>query len=173
VVAFRITKEIHAPPEYVVRWWLDYTSEDSQLSSGVVHRTVERLDENRVHLSTTTEFGGRLRTTDGTVTRTGPTNWHMTGHVISDGVVVSTLQTTYSVAPLPDGSRLDADFEFLGRTFAWKLALSVSGFALRRRQSKTFNDYVQAIETDFAASRSRPPTGVTPGPTSPSSGAPR
>ncbi len=86
----------------------------------------------------------------------------MTGHVISEGVVVSTLQSTYSVAPTPDGTRLDADFEFLGRTLAWRLALSVSGYALRRRQSRTFRDYVEQIETGFDASRARPTTGAAP-----------
>jgi hypothetical protein len=160
VVAFRITREIRASPEFVARWWLDYSADDPKLTAGQTHRSVQRIDANRVHLTTTTEFGGRLRTTDGTVTRTGPTSWQMTGHVISGGTVVSTLQSTYSIEPSSEGSCLYADFEFLGRTLAWKLALALSGYSLRRRQSRTFRDYIAAIESDFRASGPGPPVGT-------------
>lgn len=161
MVSFRLTTEVRAPPEFVVHWWLDYSSGDTGLTSGMVHRSVQRIDENRVHLTTATEFGGRVRTTDGTVTRTGPRTWHMTGHVISDGVVVSTLQTSYAVEPLANGSRLQADYEFQGRTFPWRLALALSGYSLRRRQRRSFRDFVRAIETEFDASRSGPPPGTS------------
>jgi Polyketide cyclase / dehydrase and lipid transport len=169
MVSFRITREIRAPPSFVVHWWLDYSPGDTQLDPGMVQRTVERIDADRVHLTTTTEFGGRLRTTEGTVTRTGPTTWLMTGHVISGGVVVSTLQSSYRVEPLADGSRLQAEFEFRGCTLPWKIALAVSGFSLRRRQTKTFRDYVLAIEAEFDASRgssSAEPPGRPPPPSS-------
>ena len=84
----------------------------------------------------------------------------MTGHVLSGGVVVSTLQSSYSVEPTVDGSRLHADFEFLGRTFAWRLAIAVSGYFLERRQGKTFRDYVEAIETEYDASRAASRSGA-------------
>jgi hypothetical protein len=151
VVAFRVTQSVRAPTDFVVNWWLDYRSDDPSLTTGLVRRKVERIDENRIHLSTTAEFGGRLRTTDGTVTRTGPANWQMTGHVISNGVVVSTLQTTYQVESTPTGCRVLADFEFVGRTIPWRLALAVSGYSLRRRQRTTFRDYANAIERDYSA----------------------
>jgi hypothetical protein len=156
VVRFRIVQEIRAPPAFVVNWWLDYRSDDPQLTPGLVRRKVERIDENRIHLSTTAEFAGRLRTTDGTVTRTGPANWHMTGHVISNGIVVSTLQTAYSVASTSIGSRVSADFEFVGRSLAWRLALAVSGYSLRRRQRTAFRDYARAIEQAYSVP-TRPP----------------
>jgi len=164
VVAFRIRQTVLAPPEFVVNWWLDYRADDPQLTPGLVHRSVERIDEQRVHLSTTAEFGGRLRTTDGTVTRTGPSRWQMTGHVISNGVVVSTLQTSYTVESVSNGSCVVADFEFLGRTLAWRVALAVSGSALRRRQRTAFRDYARAIELDFAARAGPAETPGTKGP---------
>ena len=164
MVAFRITREIRAPPEFVIEWWLDYSAADTALTPGMLHRSVERIDANRVHLSTTTEFGGRVRTTDSTVTRTGPTSWHVTGHVISSGAVVSTLQTTYWVQPTPSGSTLRADFEFLGRSWTWRLTLALSGYALRRRQERSFRDYVAAIEIEYEKSRGRPSVGRSAGP---------
>lgn len=151
MVTFRIVQAVAAPPPYVIAWWLDYRAEDATLTPGTVRRSVERIDEHRVRLSTTNEFGGRLRTTDGTVTRTGPATWQMTGHVISDGRTVSTLQTSYTVEPSTEGSRVVADFEFLGRTWPWRLALAVSGYSLRRRQRRAFQDYARAIEQDFGA----------------------
>ncbi|HTZ61547.1 MAG TPA: hypothetical protein VMC82_02740 [Thermoplasmata archaeon] len=149
MVRFRIDQPVRAPPEFVVRWWLDYSSEDVRLTDGLVDRTVTPLDPDRTRLSTTAEFGGRVRTTTGTVTRTGPRTWHMSGHVISSGVTVSTLQTGYTVLPDGRGSRVIADFEFVGRTWSWRLALAVSGYALRRRQRASFQDYAAAIERAF------------------------
>ncbi len=156
MVSFRVTQQIHAPPPFVVDWWLDYSSDDVELTPGLSRRKVERIDENRIHLSTTAEFGGRLRTTDGTVSRTGPRSWHMTGHVVSNGFVVSTLQTSYSVEPRPEGSCVIADFEFVGRAFGWRLALAFSGYALKSRQRRAFRDYARAIERDFAARGASP-----------------
>lgn len=158
MVAFRVSQEIGAPPVFVINWWLDYSTEDPRLTPGMTHRSVQRIDANRVRLSTTTEFGGRLRTTEGTVARTGATTWQMTGHVISNSVVVSTLQTSYVVDPTPDGSRVRADFEFVGKSFWWRLALAVSGYTLRRRQRRSFQNFARAIEKEYAAHRA--PTSV-------------
>ncbi len=151
MVTFRVVQPVAAPPPYVIAWWLDYREEDAALTPGFVRRSVQRIDSHRVHLSTTNEFGGRLRTTDGTVTRTGDAAWQMSGHVISDGRTVSTLQTSYWVEAAEEGSRVVADFEFVGRTWPWRLALSLSGVSLRRRQRRAFQDYALAIEKDFRA----------------------
>lgn len=165
MVAFRIVQRIRAPPGFVVDWWLDYRSDDAALTRDTVQRTVDRIDDRRIHLTTTSEFGGRLRTTDGTVARTGPTSWHMTGHVSSDGLVVSTMQTAYAVEGTPDGCRVAAEFEFVGRTLPWRLALAVSGYALRRRQRAAFRDYAAAIERDYAArAAGAPPSPSVPPP---------
>ena len=165
MVSFRLSQEIRAPPEFVVNWWLDYSTDDPGLTPGMMRRTVERIDANRVRLSTRTEFGGRVRTTEGTVARTGPTTWQMTGHVISSSVVVSTLQTSYVVDPTTDGSRVQADFEFVGKTIWWRLALAISGYSLRRRQRRSFEDFARAIERDHAAGRV--PGGIPPSSTAP------
>jgi hypothetical protein len=166
MVAFRLEQPTVAPPEFVVRWWLDYSSDDPQLTNGIVHRTVERVDENHTRLSTTSDFGGRPRTTEGVVTRTGPTTWKMEGQVVSSGAVVSTMRTLYSVEPEVTGSRVVADFEFLGNTFAWRLAIGLSGYSLRRRQRQNFRDYAAAIERDYAAER-RAEREPNPAPTPP------
>ena len=151
MVTFRIVQSIAAPPGFVVDWWLDYTPDDPQLTPGVVTRKVERLDDRRVHLRTTSEFGGRERTTDGVVTRTGPANWEMEGRVLSREKVVSSMRSKYVVEPEVAGSRVVADFEFVGRSLAWRLAIALSSRALQRRQLASFRDYAVAIERDFAA----------------------
>ncbi len=156
MVAFRVVQPVAAPPEFVVDWWLDYSDEDPELTTGIVRRKVERLDDRRVHLSTTSEFGGRERTTDGVVTRTGPVSWEMEGRVLSSDRVVSSMRSTYTVERQASGSRVIADFEFVGRSLGWRLAIALSSVALRRRQRATFRDYAAAIEREFAAHRSGP-----------------
>jgi hypothetical protein len=162
VVAFRIVQPIGAPPEYVVGWWLDYTSTDVQLTPGIVRRDVERLDDQRTYLRTTSVVGGRDRTTDGVVTRTGPVSWQMEGQVTSRDRIVSSMRSKYLVEPEVAGSRVIADFEFVGRTLSWRFAIWFSAPALRRRQRESFHDYADAIERDYAARGNAPPTGTAP-----------
>ncbi|MGI0130765.1 MAG: SRPBCC family protein [Thermoplasmata archaeon] len=159
MVHFRVTTEIRAPPQFVADWWWDYSPTDQSITPGMAGREVERVDDRTVRLTTHTQFDGHIRTTIGTVTRTGPANWHITGHVSSGGHVVSTLQTSYFVAPTSDGTRLEADFEFVGRTFPWKLALAFARFSLRRDRARTFRQYARLIEGEFAADPSARPPG--------------
>jgi hypothetical protein len=154
MVTFRVTREIRAPPRFVSDWWWDFSPTDRTITPGMVRREVKKLDERTVRLTTESQFGGQIRTTAGTVTRTGPDSWHITGHVFSGGKVVSTLQTHYTVEPTVDGSRLRADFEFVGRTLPWKIALALSGFSLRRDRRKMFEGYARAIEEEFVGSSS-------------------
>jgi len=161
MVTFRVAVEIDAPPAFVVDWWLDYSADDPALAPGMVHRDVERIDANTVRLSTQSEFGGHVRTTSGTVTRTGPTSWHMSAHISSGGEVVSTTQTSYTVEPTAAGSRLRAEFEYVGRTAPWRLALFFARFTLRRDRLRTFRAYARSIEHDFRVHQSAPPPSRT------------
>jgi hypothetical protein len=170
MVSFRVAIDVRAPPEFVVDWWLDYTSKDPELGARMKGREVEKIDDRTVRLRTDSEFGGRIRTTAGTVTRTGPSSWHMTAHVSSEGKVVSTAQTSYSVRPSSDGSRLEAEFEFQGRTLPWRLVLFLSGFTIRRDRVRSFNAYARAIESDYAAIRAEPTTAAVPTEATSSSG---
>jgi hypothetical protein len=158
MVSFRLVKEIRAPPSFVVDWWLDYSPDDPALTPGMVDRRVHRVDDRTVRLTTDTRFAGGVRTTDGTVTRTGPQGWVMVGRVLSNGVVVSTLRTAYTVEPTPTGSRVVADFEFEGKDLVWKLLIGVSRFSLRRDRNRAFDRYVVAIEKEFAS-----PSAPSPG----------
>jgi hypothetical protein len=167
MVTFRVTTEIHAPPQFVADWWWDYRPTDPAISPGMASRDVEKVDDRTVRLTTHTQFDGHIRTTSGTVVRTGPARWHITGHVSSGGEVVSTLQTTYVVEPTEDGSRLLADFEFVGRTFPWKLALLLSRYSLRRDRRRMFAGYAASIEEEYAADRSRRRRGVVAAGSSP------
>jgi hypothetical protein len=151
MVRFEVAVDIRAPAQYVTDWWLDYASEDRELAPGMARRDVERIDSNTVRLSTQSEFGGNIRTTSGTVSRTGPTSWHMTAHVSSGGRVVSTTQTTYSVETRGDTSRLVAEFEFLGRSIPWRIALLFARFSLRRDRLRAFRAYARTIEAGYAA----------------------
>lgn len=159
MVTFRVATKIRAPPQFVSDWWWDFSPADAAITPGMVGRDVEKLDDHTVRLTTHTQFGGHLRSTSGTVTRTGPASWHITGHVSSRGAVVSTLQTTYSVEPMPPGCRLWAEFEFVGRTLPWRLALSLSRYSLRRDRVRTFERYAREIEAEYASN----PTGHRPG----------
>jgi hypothetical protein len=152
MVAFEVAIDVRAPPEFVADWWWDYSPEDPSLAPGMARRTVEKIDDRTIRLSTETEFGGHVRTTSGTVTRTGPATWHMTAHVSSGGSVVSTTQTSYGVEPSANGSRLRARFEFRGRTVPWRIGLFFARFALRRDRRKTFLLYARAIEQDYEKS---------------------
>ncbi|HTW39403.1 MAG TPA: hypothetical protein VMF04_00880 [Thermoplasmata archaeon] len=151
MVRFDVSIDIGAPPTYVADWWLDYAAEDKDLAPGMARRKVERVDANTIRLSTLSEFGGNVRTTVGTVTRTGPTRWHMTAHVSSGGKVVSTTQTSYSVDGAPGGSRLLAEFEFVGRSIPWRIALLFARFSLRRDRLRAFRAYADAIGKGFRA----------------------
>lgn len=155
MVAFRVTTEIHAPPQFVADWWWDYRPTDPEISPGMASREVVKVDDRTVRLTTQTQFDGHIRTTAGTVVRTGPSSWHITGHVSSGGEVVSTLQTTYRVEPTEDGSRLLADFEFVGRTLPWRLALAFSRYSLRRDRRRMFAGYARSIEQEYADDPSR------------------
>jgi hypothetical protein len=150
MVNFRLSTEIRAPPRFVADWWWDYTPTDAAITPGMVGREVEKVDDRTVRLTTHSQFDGHIRTTSGTVTRTGPASWHITGHVSSGGEVVSTLQTTYSVEPTSQGSRLLAEFEFVGRTLPWKLALALSRYSLRRDRRRVFLHYARTIEEEYA-----------------------
>lgn len=156
MVSFRVATEVRAPPQFVVDWWWNYTPDDAQLVSGTRGREVERVDERTIRMSSQAEFGGRVRTTKGTVTRTGPATWHLTAHVSSGGTVVSTLQTSYLVEPAIDGSRVLADFEFVGRTLSWRLVLYLSQSRLRRDRIQSLQTFARAIETEYAAARAGP-----------------
>jgi hypothetical protein len=160
MVRFEVAVDIRAPPQYVSDWWLDYSPDDRTLAPGMARRDVERIDANTVRLTTQSDFGGHVRTTTGTVTRTGATRWHMTAHVSSNGQVVSTTQTSYSVEPRANGSRLRAEFEFLGRSLPWRIALLFARFSLRRDRLRAFRSYARAIETGFAAGE--PPVSSAP-----------
>jgi hypothetical protein len=166
MVRFEVALDIRAPPQYVADWWLDYSSEDRELAPGMARRDVERIDANTVRLTTHSEFGGSVRTTAGTVTRTGPTSWQMTAHVSSGGRVVSTTQTSYSVGPAADGSRLTAQFEFLGRSIPWRIALVFARFSLRRDRLRAFRAYAGEIERGFASGEPAvaPPAPPPPAP---------
>jgi hypothetical protein len=159
MVRFEVVLDIRAPPEYVADWWLDYATEDKDIAPGMARRDVERVDAKTVRLTTHSEFGGNIRTTSGTVTRTGPTAWHMTAHVSSGGRVVSSTQTAYTVEPAPGGSRLRAEFEFIGRSIPWRIALLFARPSLRRDRLKAFRVYAEAIAEGFAAGR--PAVGPT------------
>ncbi len=167
MVSFRVETEVRAPLPFVVDWWWDFSSEDPAITPRMVRREVQRIDDRTVRLTTQTEFGGSIRSTAGTVTRTGPASWHMTGHVSSGGVVVSTLQTSYSVESTAEGSRVTADFEFHGRTLPWRIVLGLSRYTLRRDRARIFRGYAEAIEADFEAERSSWSSGTsTPAPPS-------
>ncbi|MGA8542843.1 MAG: hypothetical protein WB947_04800 [Thermoplasmata archaeon] len=157
MVRFAVEIEIEAPPKFVVDWWWDYSPQDASIAPGMVRRDVEKVDENTVRLTTHSEFGGNIRTTMGTVTRTGPTSWHMSAHVSSGGKVVSTVQTEYVVEPTATGSHLSTHFDFRGITIPWRIALVLSKFSLRRDRLRTFRVYAQAIEQDFAQGASPAP----------------
>jgi len=162
VVAFRIVQRVAAPPAYVVGWWLDYSQTDVQLTRGIVERRVDRIDERRTHLRTTSVFGGRERTTEGIVTRTGPTTWVMEGHVSSRGRVVSSMRSAYRVEAEVAGSRVVTDFEFVGKTLGWRVAIAFASPALVRRQRASFRDYAAGIERDYRASGAGPSGGALP-----------
>lgn len=163
MVTFELEKEIRAPPQFVVDWWLDFSADDASLPPGQVRRQVRRVDERTTRLTTETNFGGRARKTDGLVTRMGPTNWQLTAKVSTDGTFVSTMTTTYSVEPTPGGSRVRAEFEFQGETFLWKFLLSLSRFYLRRDRNRSFKTYVVAIQQDYEAGRGRGGNSVSSG----------
>jgi hypothetical protein len=167
VVRFDIELDIRAPPKFVVDWWWDYSAQDAAITPGMARRDVEKIDDNTIRLTTLSEFGGNIRTTAGTVTRTGPASWHMSAHVSSGGKVVSTVQNGYIVDPTATGSRLRADFEFRGRTIPWRLALLLSKFSLRRDRIRTFRIYVREIEADFAVGTVAPPAPAAPPPPPP------
>jgi hypothetical protein len=151
MVRFEVMVDIRAPPQYVADWWLDYASDDPEMGQGMVKRDVDRVDANTVRLTTHSEFGGDVRTTMGTVTRTGPTSWHTTAHVSSAGRVVSTTQTSYTVTPSTEGSTLRAEFEFRGRSLPWRFVLSFAKYSLRSDRRRAFRSYARSIEAGFAA----------------------
>jgi hypothetical protein len=164
MVTFQLEKEIRAPPRFVVDWWLNYSSDDTPVAPGAVGRRVERLGERSVRLTTDTEFAGRARTTDGTVTRTGPQSWQLAAHVLTDGIVVSTIMTSYSVEPTIDGSRVIADFVYRGQNLMWMFLLTFSRFSLRRDRNRSFDGYVREIEAEFAATKAGTASGPVPPP---------
>jgi len=161
MVSFRVSTDVRAPPGFVVDWWWNYSPDDSPLAPGMTGREVERVDERTIRVASRVEFGGRIRTTNGTVTRTGPASWQLSAHVSSGGKVVSTLQTSYVVEPAVDGSRVLADFQFVGRTLSWRLVLFLSQSRLRRDRIQSLETFARAIETEFAASPSGPAAGVS------------
>jgi hypothetical protein len=164
MVSFRIGSEIRAPPEFVVNWWWDPSRADAPLTPGTIGREVVRVDERTIRVTSHSEFGGRVRTTVGTMTRTGPAAWHLTAHVYSNGVVVSTVQTAYTVEPMGGGSRIFADFEFVGRTLSWRIVLYLSRSSLRRDRFRALQSVVGSIEDEFATHPSRPLSGTAVGP---------
>ncbi|MGA8302638.1 MAG: hypothetical protein WA691_00270 [Thermoplasmata archaeon] len=141
--------DVRAPPDFVVDWWLEYTPEDASVAQGAGQEAV-RIDDRTVRLSTRSEVGGRVRSTVGTVVRTGATTWRMTAHVFSGDSAVSTLQTAYSVAATVDGSRVEANFEIRGLTLTWRVALSTARFFLRRDRVRSLERCARAIEQEFA-----------------------
>jgi hypothetical protein len=156
MVSFRVEKTIRAPPEFVRDWWLDFSPSDAALAPDTSDRSVERLDERRVRVTTESRTGSRPTLTDGVVTRTGVLAWVMKATVYRDGIVVADMSTAFSVAPVPDGSELGAQFELHGRTTMWRLSLWLARAFLRRDRNRVFDSYVSALERDYRA-RGRPP----------------
>jgi hypothetical protein len=167
MVSFRVATDVRAPPGFVVDWWLEYSPEDASAAQGPGREAV-RIDDRTVQLRTHSEVGGRVRSTVGTVVRTGATTWRMTAHVFSGDAAVSSLQTAYSVAATLDGSRVEADFEIRGLTLSWRVALSMARFFLRRDRVRSLRGCARAIEEEFARPanvRAVGSTGAPPVPT--------
>jgi hypothetical protein len=168
MVSFLVERDIRAPPEYVRDWWLDYSGGDATHDPRTVGRSVERLDERRVRVTTDSRHGDRVTTTDGIVTRTGLLAWVMDATVYRDGVIVSTMVTRFSVAPAGAGSELRAEFELHGKTTMWKLTLWIARGYLRKDRAKSLDSYVAALENDYLA-RTPATAPVPPGPATPAS----
>ncbi|MGI0071606.1 MAG: hypothetical protein ACRECT_06025 [Thermoplasmata archaeon] len=167
MLAFDVEMEVKAPPQFVVDWWWDFSSDDAAITPGMIRREVEHLTDRTVQLTTYSEMGGRERKTVGIVTRTGPFSWQLLANVTSGVNVASTLRTSYSVAPDPAGSVVRARFEFQGRTVMWRFLLSLARRSIREDRVRSFASYVTAIEADY--SRSKTPGAAAPvGPPLPS-----
>lgn len=150
---FTVVMEAQAPPAYVVAWWTDFQAADAGLTPDVTRRVVQRLDERRTHVVTDLTVQRRRVQLDCVVTLESPTSWRLEGELRWKGRPFAHESTSFSVEPSGAGTRLTAEFHFVGTSLWNGILVALNSGGARRSRVEAYAGYREAINRDFAAGK--------------------